>query len=361
MKRTILIALFLLLVLVLSAVMFPGCSDDDDNGNGNGNGDPYSIEIMEIAEYDTIADSITIAVECGSTPDSVYFDFSGYYELMDNSAPFEVTFDISSLPLDFYTIYVTAIWGMTANDDDVTVFVQNYICNPDIPVILNGDTISESIVHRDEYGCVQSINLMDLELTDPNCLHGIEEHSATLEELEVGQNLLPGLDLTPLGACPNLQWFDCYGNQIATLDLTPLASCTNLVQLGIDDNLLTSLDLAPLGACIHLRQLNTGVNNIGTIDLTPLGTCTELTTLWMSGNGLTTIDLTPLANIPTLSEIDISYNILTSIDLTPLWDLTTLSSLIMYNNSLDSSACAGVCDFDTNHPECYVHSDCACP
>ena len=185
-------------------------------------------------------------------------------------------------------------------------------CDPDVPVVLNGDTIPEERIWRSDSGCVIVIDLYSMSISDSNYLSGIYAWSTTLEYLCLVDNNLTSIDLSPLASCVNLRWLYLSGNQLTSIDLSPLASCTNLRSLEFFDNQLTSIDLSPLASCADLLRL------------------------YLNGNQLT------------------------SIDLTPLWDLDSLA-LWLDNNDLDSASCAHVCDFIDEHPDCWVRTDCDCP
>ena len=185
-------------------------------------------------------------------------------------------------------------------------------CDPDVPVVLNGDTIPELEITRNDYGCVTAIDLSFIFISDPNCLSGIELWSANLEVLHLGVNSLSSIDLSPLSSCTNLERLIIYWNDLTSIDLTPLSSCSNLEVLSLCNNSLTNIDLSPLTSC---------------------------TNFWL---------------------LDLSSNQLTSIDLSPIWTSYSLQHLFLYNNALDSASCAQVCDFIDEHPDCNVNTDCSC-
>ena len=185
-------------------------------------------------------------------------------------------------------------------------------CDPDTPVVLNGDTIEEWRIERNDEGCVIRIDLSEMNISNPNCLSGIELYF-TLERLYLFSNNLTSIDLSPLISCINFEKLNLGDNQLTSIDLSLLAACTNLEVISLYANALTSINLSPLVLCTNLEWLS----------------------LWS--------------------------NQITSINLTSLWDLDSLENLLLQYNTLDSASCAHVCDFIDEHPDCYVMTDCACP
>jgi len=119
-------------------------------------------------------------------------------------------------------------------------------CDPDVPVVLNGDTIEEgSRVYRSDEGCVVGINMKDMGITNPNCLAGIEIYH-TLERLGIEWNRPPSINLTPLSLCTNLKRLGLEYNDMTSIDLTPLWELDSLNYLRL---LYNNLDSA---SCAHV-------------------------------------------------------------------------------------------------------------
>jgi len=189
---------------------------------------------------------------------------------------------------------------------------DSYICDPSIPVVLNGDTIPEGRIERSAYECVTEINLSEYNLSDPNCLAGIEEHSATLQKLNIGYNReLTSIDLSPLSTCTRLEELDLMATSLTSVDISPLAECTNLWILSFWDSELESIDLTPLSSCIYMEKLFRCANE------------------------------------------------LTSIDLVPILEFEHIRLLYLDYNNLDATSCEQICEFIETHPNCDVMTDCA--
>ena len=118
-------------------------------------------------------------------------------------------------------------------------------CDPDVPVVLNGDTIPEDIIWRDDEGCVTAIDLGGMGISDSNCLAGIELYS-TLGQLYLYYNNLLSINLSPLSSCTELWFLALSNNNLTNINLTPLSSCTNLEWLSLWENQLTNIDLTSL-------------------------------------------------------------------------------------------------------------------
>lgn len=128
-------------------------------------------------------------------------------------------------------------------------------CDPDVPVVLNGDTIPEERIWRNASGCVIKIDLSNMSISDSNCLAGIEVWSRNLERLIIHWNDLTSINLSLLALCANLEWLDLSCNRLTNIDLTPLSSCMNLWYLDIYYNNLTSIDLTSLWDLDSLEYL----------------------------------------------------------------------------------------------------------
>ena len=269
-------------------------------------------------------------------------------ETLDELFPFLVSTFIFDPAIQTYDLPSSvpaannAFWAFSPIDTYITiececVDVRFDICDPLRPVVLNGDTISDDRIIRNEDGCVTIINLNGMSLTDTNCIDGIELYDSTLAVLSLFANNLADIDLSPLASCTNLKLLYLDDNTIFNIDLTPLATCVNLERLELEFNALLGIDLAPLTSCINLEALQFDFNFLEYIDLTPLESCINLETLHLD------------------------FNFLTTIDLTPLWDLDSLDDIMLRYNNLDSASCTHICDFIEAHPDCYLWSDCSCP
>ncbi|MBD3190785.1 MAG: TetR family transcriptional regulator [Candidatus Heimdallarchaeota archaeon] len=106
-----------------------------------------------------------------------------------------------------------------------------------------------------------------------------KEIEKNAQELDLSDNQLSAIDLTPLGQCQNLRALDLSHNQLSSVDLSPLGQCKNLERLSLWHNQLSKINLYPLGQCTKLRELSLWENPLSKIDLIPLGQCTELQNL----------------------------------------------------------------------------------
>lgn len=218
-----------------------------------------------------------------------------------------------SIILSFILLVLGAVMFLGCSDE-CEPYDDSYLCNPDIPVVLNGITIPEGKIKRGSYGCVTEIRLYSMNISDPNCLHGIEEYSSMLEVVHLSIN------------------------QLTSIDLSPLSTCGKLEALAIPMNSLSSIDVSPLSGCENLYGLDFSWNNLTSIDLSPIVSCSNMYSFDLAGNVY-------------LSNIDISifenFENLYSINLTSIY--------------LDSSTCVQICEFAENHPYCNIQSDCDCP
>ena len=106
-------------------------------------------------------------------------------------------------------VFMVFIWscsndenGSDGNGDDKTIDP----CDPDIPVVLNGDTLPDTRIRRDSLGCVIRISIAGMETPDSNCLSGIEPYHEVLESLFIDGNGLTAIDLSPLESFTNLKF-----------------------------------------------------------------------------------------------------------------------------------------------------------
>ena len=364
--------LFLVVLLIIAGILvFQGCSENDTGPTAPSPTDTLSVTITQPTEGDTIIGALTIRAEVGSTPDYVEFNFDTFATVVDSTSPYQASYNVSLYPSGNYSLSVVARWGGTIRTDESSFYIEHIECNPDIPVVLNGVTIPEGRITRNEAGCVISLLLGNMSIYNPTCLAGIETYSATLETLDLTLNQLTVIDLSPLSSCTNLLQLTLANNKLTSIDLSPLSSCINLEELCLGDylsppwnpteyNRITSIDLSPLSSCTNLERLSFYANQISNIDISPLSPCTNLEELCLSYNWLANIDLSPLSFCTNLTGLYLDGNWLTSIDLSPLWELHTLIRFYLRDNDLDASSCAQVCDFIDEHPSCYVSTDCDC-
>lgn len=372
---------YLLPILFLSVsvfIVFLSCSNDD---NGE---DQYNVSVTEPLQGDSVYRELTVTVECSPQPDFCEFDFDTFNTIIDSTSPYSVSYDITFYPTSPDSVIITATWG-TVTKVAVALFeIQTALCDVDIPVILNGDTIPESDVIRNENGCVIGIDLGYGSIMDTFCLRGIERYAATLEEVNLRNNLLNGIDLSPLTTCTKLITLSLNFNRLNAIDLEPLRNHTDLKYLYLYQNRFTEIDLSPLENCSRLLWLLLSFNNLSSIDLSPLANCLDITRLDLNNNGISSIDISPLENCEALqelllgsnniSEIDLSilseffyfsklylnHNSITEVDLTPLWDLLEFDFLYLQGNPLNSETCTQVCLFIDEHSSCDVQTDCEC-
>ncbi len=352
MKRLILSLSFL---VFLTLLIFWGCSKE----NNDNSTDTLSVSIIQPENGDTVISTLHILAECGSTPDYVEFDFDTFDAVIDSTSPYSVSFDVFEYMSGTYSATAIAYWGETTRQYVVSFYIEHIECDSTEPVVLNGITIPEDRIARNSYGCVIGIDLSDMDISEPNCLNGIENYSATLETLKISHNDLENLNLSQFSDCKNLIELNVSYNNLTSIDLSPLSNCRNLKRIILFQNQLTEIDISPLSSCINLESLNLDNNSIEYIDITALSSCKIFNSLFLFHNNLLSIDLSPLSSCEYLTRIYLSDNQLTNIDLTPLWNLT-LSYLYINGNPLDSASCAQVCDFITDHPSCDVYTDCDC-
>jgi len=265
-------------LLIFGALFFGGCSDDDESESPE-----LSLTIQHPVEDEILFSTIVVEAETDPIANRVEFDFDTFATVIDSSEPFAISYDVSLYPDGEYTAYVTAYLGETVVTDDVTFTILTAE-----PVVVGSDTLSEERIMRDDSAKVIGINLSEMELSESDCLAGIEQYGSMLQYLEIQRNELDSIDLTPCESCPNLILLNVGLNKLIQIDLSPLSSCSNLEYLYLYDNQLT--------------------------------------------------------------EVDISI----------LWDLTALNHLYIYGNELDSTTCDQICNFISEHPDCYVEHDCDC-
>ncbi|MBN2543809.1 hypothetical protein JXI42_13195 [bacterium] len=312
--KTLKFGVCLLFSVLIISIFVLSCDNKGIGPNGGNGSGPFTITITNPEEGDTIISSIIIEAEADSLPQYMEFDFDTFATIKDSGEAevFMAWYDVCLYPSGYYTFSVSAYWEDTTTTAEITVFIQYVECDPTQPVELNGDTIPESKVTRNAAGCVRALTLQSMGWTDPNCINGVEEYSATLVRLSLSGNHLSSIDLNPLSSCRNLWMLSLCVNQISGIDLTPLSNVQNMGFLGLCFNQLTSIELAPLSECRNFQELY------------------------------------------------LSFNSLSHIDLTPLWDLKAFRYFSIDFNDLGSTSCNHVCNFIDSHPDCDVWTDCDC-
>ena len=161
-----------------------------------------------------------------------------------------------------------------------------------------------------------------------------------VKRIEVRRKIIGSLE--GIQYFPNLEYLDCYSNQLTSLDVSnntaltvlycngnqlttlDLSKNTMLTKLYCDGNRLTTLDLSNNTA---LTYLNCSVNKLSTLDLS---NNTALTELVCQGNPLTTLDV---SNNTMLTKLYCDGNKLTTLELSKNTDL---KHLYCYQNQLTS-------------------------
>lgn len=116
------------------------------------------------------------------------------------------------------------------------------------------------------------------------------EYFPKLELLNVGENNLTELDLTP---CPQLKTVYCHRNQLTSLNM---ANNKSLETLWCYNNQLTSLNLTN---CNYLRSLICENNNITGLDFSH---CSSLRGVYIGGNRIDSWMTETLESLPTIPE-----------------------------------------------------------
>jgi len=237
-KKTI----FMFIVLVISLILFLGCSKND-----NGNDDPFhSIEIVSIADFDTVSGTLVLQVETDTIPDYVRFEFDTFPAVCDSTNPYAAAYNITYHQTDDYSAIATGYWGEYDVMDQVFFFIKQIELTPWSPVVLNGDTLQDDYISRNDEGYVRMIALGTLYISDSSCLSGIEMHSASLETLIIFNNPLEAIDLSPLETCTNMRILWIYSNEIKTINLSPIEFCISLKDVRLNHNDLCAIDIQPL-------------------------------------------------------------------------------------------------------------------
>ena len=97
-----------------------------------------------------------------------------------------------------------------------------------------------------------------------------------IARLDIGDNRLKQIDLTPLYKCRELRYLDLSGNQLNTINLESLVNCRHLERLDLSHNNLDEIDLTPLNGMKKLKELFLHANNFSSINATPLIQCYEI-------------------------------------------------------------------------------------
>ncbi|MBN2543119.1 hypothetical protein JXI42_09675 [bacterium] len=398
MKNKFLLASVCILSLV-SLLIF--CSEDD--------GVSLYISNPEDGDTLTLYMNFQVSVENHSEVDCVEFYIKDdEWELLgvDSSYEYSREFDIAYYPEGNYKLKAVALMGSDYLTDSLNIYIRNYICETDAPVIINGDTLTRHQAYRNESGCVYKIKLVDVSYSNSDCLRGIEHYSNTLNtlllqqnpleqldlsylaeclalrELQLNSNNLNDLDLYPLSELSLIEIFNITGNNLTSVDLSPLVNCINIDRLDLSNNCLATfdfvqvstwvnllsidlrnnninyIDLSPLPIFEELTWLILMENNLSEIDITPLSECEKLISLNLGNNQLTSFNFTPLSGLPDLSSIYLNDNNITHLDLTPLEELPGFQRLHLEGNPLDDSTCSSIDWFVGFHPGCVILSDC---
>ncbi|MFW9786171.1 MAG: leucine-rich repeat domain-containing protein [Candidatus Thorarchaeota archaeon] len=183
-----------------------------------------------------------------------------------------------------------------------------------------------------------------LEYTTRRTGKWFRDYEKDVERIDLRQNDIDNIDLTPLKSCTNLRELFLSENYLQSIDLTPLSSCINFCNLHLDSNQLQSIDLIPLSSCANLQQLILSKNKLKSIDLTPLTSCAGILLLYIDENQLQRIDLSPLGSCDNLLRLYLNDNLLQYIDLTQLSSLKNIEDINLGNNPLQSLDLTPVCD-----------------
>ncbi|RKZ33131.1 hypothetical protein DRQ33_04725 [bacterium] len=351
MTRKILIAFFCLWITIV-IVLF-GCSDNESIPDGN---DDFIIAIVQPSSGDTVVGTLFIRAECQPTPDYVEFLFDTFHTEIDSISPYYAQFDILSYSSGEESVKAIAHWDDMFSADEISFYIEYCECDSTAAVVLDNHTIPEYRIQRDSMGCVIGLNLSSLDISDPDCLYGIEQYPL-LEILSLDWNNLTELDLCPLTHCQNLRLLSLYENRLVAIDLTPLEYCINVQMLDIGHNELTTINLSPLSNCINLQFIYFDWNKLTSVELL---SNPNVEYIHLDNNLLTDVDLSPLSLCTNLKWLHLENNRLTSIELSPIWELDSLFRLYLSNNSFHSVSCAQICDFIDEHPNCQVRTDCDC-
>lgn len=159
-----------------------------------------------------------------------------------------------------------------------------------------------------------------------------KEYPLEIESIDLSEQHIIDIDLSPLSSCIMLQKLDLSFNQIDTINLSPIKACSHLEALILGNNKLKSIDLTPLNSCINLGYLDLTVNRLSSIDLTPLRNCSNLEAFFLGTNPLISIDLSPISECTNLAALSMSFCRFTSIDFSPLRQCIRLRILFVSHN-----------------------------
>ncbi len=186
---------------------------------------------------------------------------------------------------------------------------------------------------------LEELDLMGNRINDLSPVSSLKN----LKKLNVSKNFTvmtgdreKGLDISPLGALPRLEWLDA-SNDLIT-DISALGSLSSLKWLDIQNNRLS--DVTGLSGCVSLEYLNISdsyridpdKSEGGIRDLAGLENLVKLKTLHMR-NGLVQ-SLEPLSGLSELEYVDASYNLMRAVP--DLSGMSSLGTLILKFNSIIS-------------------------
>ncbi|MFW9931774.1 MAG: leucine-rich repeat domain-containing protein [Candidatus Thorarchaeota archaeon] len=123
---------------------------------------------------------------------------------------------------------------------------------------------------------------------------------------------------------------------IQVLEIICDSTNVTLKRINLQNNYLRSIDLTPLANFQSLELLNLSKNKLDMVDLNPIKKCRGLKALVLSQNPIRFIDLTPLGNLTKLEEINLHGNQLQSVDLSPIYATDLLKFLTLHKNRVES-------------------------
>jgi hypothetical protein len=103
--------------------------------------------------------------------------------------------------------------------------------------------------------------------------HGRQEETkfrSDAKKIDLIMRAAMNVDLSNLRKCTKLVTLNLANNMLEELDLTPLSGNETLVELRLENNHLPSLDLWPLANCSALTRLNLTQTRLQNLDLTPV-------------------------------------------------------------------------------------------
>ncbi len=111
-------------------------------------------------------------------------------------------------------------------------------CDRTTDVVLNGVSISKDRITRNSAGCIVSIDLSEMGMTDPECLSGIENYCLYLERLSLDHNNLADVNISYLAGCPSLEVLRINDNMLLNIDVSTLLTLPSLDQLHLNGNMI---------------------------------------------------------------------------------------------------------------------------